>query len=258
MITALQIFFSLLLIILIVLFVFKPRRKEGVAWPHDFRDLLVDYVPFYAMLNEEGKERFDVHFQNFLSAVKITGANAEVEDLDRVLIGAAAVIPVYYIPDWEYVNLKEILVYPGNFNTDFEQQGHERMISGMVGTGHLQNVMILSKWELRQGFINRGNNRNTAIHEFVHLIDKMDGTLDGVPEILLERKYVAQWQQLMQLTMEQIRRGESDIDAYGATSAVECFAVVAEYFFESPGQFRSSHPELNEMLQRIFVRKYQP
>ena len=90
-----------------------------------------------------------MHFQNFLSAVKITGANAEVEDLDRVLIGAAAVIPVYYIPDWEYVNLKEILVYPGNFNTDFEQQGHERMISGMVGTGHLQNVMILSKWELR-------------------------------------------------------------------------------------------------------------
>jgi Mlc titration factor MtfA (ptsG expression regulator) len=86
----------------------------------------------------------------------------------------------------------------------------------------------------------------------------MDGTLDGVPEILLERKYVAQWQQLMQLTMEQIRRGESDIDVYGATSAVECFAVVAEYFFESPGQFRSSHPELNEMLQRIFVRKYQP
>jgi len=258
MITVLQIFFSLLLIILIVLFVFKPRRKETVAWPHDFRDILLDYVPFYVGLDEEGKKRFDVHFQNFLLAVKITGANAEVEDLDRVLIGAAAVIPVYHIPDWEYINLKEILVYPGNFNTEFEQQGHERMVSGMVGTGHLQNVMILSKWELRQGFINRSSNRNTAIHEFVHLIDKMDGTLDGVPEILLERKYVAKWQQLLQLTMEQIRRGETDIDAYGATSAVECFAVVAEYFFEFPEQFRSLHPELHEMLQRIFVRTHTP
>lgn len=172
-----------------------------------------------------------------------------------MLIGAAAVIPVYHIPDWEYINLKEVLLYPGNFNTDFEQQGYERTISGMVGTGHLQNVMILSKWELRQGFINRSSNRNTAIHEFVHLIDKMDGSLDGVPEILLERKYIARWQQMLQLTMEQIRREQSDIDPYGATSPVECFAVLAEYFFEQPDVFQSNHPELYGMLQRIFVRK---
>jgi Mlc titration factor MtfA (ptsG expression regulator) len=107
---------------------------------------------------------------------------------------------------------------------------------------------------LRQGFINSNSNRNTAIHEFVHLIDKMDGTLDGIPEILLERKHIAQWRQLLQSTMQNIRQGESDIDIYGATSPVECFAVVSEYFFEQPGLFRS-HPQLNEMLQRIFIRK---
>ncbi len=55
--------------------------------------------------------------------------------------------------------------------------------------------------------------------------------------------------------MERIRRGESDIDIYAATSPVECFAVVAEYFFEQPVLFRSAHPELNEMMQRIFIRK---
>ena len=83
----------------------------------------------------------------------------------------------------------------------------------------------------------------------------MDGTLDGVPELLLPRKLIAQWQQLIQTTMDQIRQGESDIDAYGATSPVECFAVVSEYFFEQPELFRSIHPELNEILEQIFVRK---
>ncbi len=83
----------------------------------------------------------------------------------------------------------------------------------------------------------------------------MDGTLDGVPELLLERKYVAQWQQLMELTMQQIRSGESEIDPYGATSPVECFAVVAEYFFEQPELFGTNHPELNEMLERIFSER---
>jgi Mlc titration factor MtfA (ptsG expression regulator) len=235
MVTVLQIFFALFLIILIIFFVFQPRRIKTFAWPENYRDLLNDYVTFYMNLNDEGKKLFEDKFQKFLSGVKITGANAEIEDIDRVLIGAAAVIPVYYISDWEYVNLREILVYPGNFNADFDQQGNDRMISGMVGSGAMQNVLIVSKWELRQGFINSNSNRNTAIHEFVHLIDKMDGTLDGIPEILLERKHIAQWRQLLQSTMQNIRQGESDIDIYGATSPVECFAVVSEYFFEQPG-----------------------
>jgi MtfA peptidase len=255
MITVLQVFFVLGLIILIVLFVFQPKRVHGTALPANFRELLTDYVRFYVELNEEGQKRFDDRLQKFLSSVKITGANAEVEDLDKVLVGAAAVIPVYYIPDWEYVNLREVLVYPGNFNTDFEQQGTGRTVTGMVGTGALQNVMILSKWELRQGFINSKDNRNTAIHEFVHLIDKMDGTLDGVPEILLERKYVARWLELLERTMQEIRQGISDIDAYGATGPVECFPVLAEYFFEQPEAFRDRHPELADMLQRIFIKK---
>jgi Mlc titration factor MtfA (ptsG expression regulator) len=124
----------------------------------------------------------------------------------------------------------------------------------MVGTGALQNVMIISKWELRQGFI--GNNtRNTAIHEFVHLIDKMDGTTDGVPELLLERRFIPQWNTLVLLEMERIRRGGSDIDHYGATNPVEFFAVASEYFFEQPELFKQNHPELNEMMERIYLRR---
>ena len=238
----LQILFVLILIIVVILFVYQPRRNDGFAMPENYRELLQDYVRFYAQLDEDGKKKFEDKFQKFLTAIKITGANAVVEDLDRVLVGAAAVIPVYFIPDWEYVNLKEVLVYPGNFNMEFEQEGADRMISGMVGTGHLQNVMILSKWELRQGFINSGSNRNTALHEFIHLIDKMDGTLDGVPELLLERKYIRQWQELLQQAMDDIRSGASDIDAYGATSPVECFAVMAEYFFEQPANVSQSSP----------------
>lgn len=255
MIVFLQVFSALLVVILVILFVFQPRRKEGFVLPENYRELLNDYVRFYFNLNEEEKKTFEDKLKKFSSSVKITGANAEVEDLDKILISAAAVIPTFYIPDWEYINLKEVLVYPGNFNTDFDQHGQERSISGMVGTGAMQNVMILSKWELRQGFIDGKTYHNTAIHEFVHLIDKMDGSLDGVPEILLERKYVSRWKELLELTMDQIRNGRSDINPYGATSAVECFAVVAEYFFEQPERFKSHHPELSEMLTRIFVRR---
>ena len=255
MITVLQILFVLSLITLLIILVFKPRRVTTFAMPEGYQEILQDYVAFYAALDEAGKRNFEDRLQRFLQSVKITGANADVEDLDRILVGAAAVIPVYFIPDWEYVNLREVLLYPGNFNNDFEQHGHERTVTGMVGTGALQNVMILSKWELRQGFIHAGTERNTAIHEFVHLVDKMDGTLDGVPEILLPRKDVPRWKALLEETMLQVRQGISDIDPYAATSPVECFAVISEYFFTQPEKFRAFHPELAQMLQTIFIRQ---
>src|SRR6476620_4212266 len=102
--TVLQIFFVLALIIIIILFVFQPKRKEIFTLPENFRDILNDYVLFYANLHEDAKKIFEDRLHKFLSAVKITGANADIEDLDRILIGAAAIIPVFYIRDWEYVN----------------------------------------------------------------------------------------------------------------------------------------------------------
>ena len=112
--------------------------------------------------------------------------------------------------------------------------------------------MVITKWQLRQGFINNNDAHNTAIHEFVHLIDKMDGTMDGVPEIILERKYIERWKNIMDSTIWQMKNDGSDINMYGATNQVEFFAVVSEYFFERPDLLKANHPELYEMLGRIY------
>ena len=205
MATVLQIFCVLGLIVLLILFVFRIRRaKETTSLPENYRELLNEYVKFYRQLDEEGKEMFEQRVEHFLSAVQITGVNAIAEDIDRLLIAAGAIIPVYTIPDWQYINLHEVLLYPGAFNEDFDQGGSNRHISGMVGTGAMQHVMIITKWQLRQGFINSNDTHNTAIHEFVHLIDKMDGTMDCVPEIILERKYIDRWKNIMASTIRQM------------------------------------------------------
>jgi len=253
MITVLQIFFVLALIVVIILFVFRIRRtREPFLLPENYRELLNDYVKFYQQLDEKGKEKFEERVEHFLSAIQTTGVNAVVEDLDRLLIAAGAIIPVFAFPDWQYLNLHEVLLYPGAFNEDFDQGGSNRHISGMVGSGAMQHVMVITKWQLRQGFINNNDAHNTAIHEFAHLIDKMDGTMDGVPEIILERKYVPRWVNLMTTTIQQMKTQGSDIDMYGATNPAEFFAVVSEYFFEQPALLKGKHPDLFEMLEKIY------
>jgi Mlc titration factor MtfA (ptsG expression regulator) len=255
MVIALQIFFVLILLVLVILFVYKPRRIRGIILrPEQFRPVLNGYVKFYQHLTEDGKKIFEEKIQKFLHDVRITGVNAMVEDVDRVFVAAGAIIPVYSFRDWEYTNLHEVLLYPGIFNEEFEQEGYYRSVSGMVGSGPMQNVMIISKADLRRSFVDNYSTRNTVIHEFVHLIDKMDGTLDGIPEILLERKYINRWLHIINETTQQIRNEETDIDIYATTNQPEFFAVTAEYFFQRPDLLRANHPQLFEMLARIFLR----
>ena len=230
----------------------KKKPVKAGPIPEHYRKMLADMVPFYQQLTSAGKKEFEERLQHFLAQVKITGVKTEVEDIDRVLIAASAVIPIFNFPGWEYANLHEVLLYPGSFDHEFEQQGEGRNILGMVGSGAMNHMMILSQNELRQAFINKTGKGNVGIHEFVHLVDKTDGAIDGVPEALLDKKYIVPWLQLMQKEMEGIRDGRSGIDPYGASNESEFFAVAAEYFFERPELLKEKHPELYELLGKIF------
>ena len=246
---------AFILLILLLVFVVQSNKKKPApvnAMPTGYKSILEEMVPFYAQLDEEKKKEFEERVEHFLSAIKITGIRTTLEDQDRVLIAASAVIPIFNFPGWEYRNLHEVLLYPDSFDHEFTQQGENRNILGMVGTGALNHMMILSQFELRQAFMNKTGKTNTAIHEFTHLLDKVDGEIDGLPEALLEKKYVVPWLQLMQKEMEMIRNDESDIDPYGATNESEFFAVAAEYFFERPKLLEEKHPELYALLSKIF------
>ena len=254
---------EVIVIVLVVLAVFffilkalfaKRRPKAVVQQPlaDEEKALLEEYVPFYNELDATGKAEFENRMQHFLATTRITGVNVEVETLDRVLIAASAIIPIFGFKDWEYINLNEVMLYPDAFNDTFDQEGADRSTLGVVGTGPYQNIMILSQHELRQGFINKTGKTNTAIHEFVHLVDKTDGEVDGVPEVLLSKKYVMPWLELVRQNIERIHRNKSDINPYGATNKAEFLAVVAEYFFERPDLLQDKHPELYDLLVKMF------
>lgn len=247
----------LIIFILAILFAVKFLQKKKIKVtdpvPPQLKKILQEEVPFYQQLTENKKTEFEERAVHFLTLVKITGVNTIVHDVDRILIAASAIIPIFNFSGWEYRNLNEVLLYPDSFSHEFEQQGEGRHVLGMVGTGAMNQVMILSQFELRQAFTNETGKNNTAIHEFVHLLDKSDGEIDGLPEALLDKKYIKPWLQLMRQKIEEINQEKSDINPYGATNEAEFFAVVSEYFFERPDLLKEKHPKLFALLQQIFL-----
>jgi Mlc titration factor MtfA (ptsG expression regulator) len=173
--------------------------------------------------------------------------------IPTIFIAAAAIIPIFGFRDWEYRNIHEILLYPGSFNEDFHFEGQDRDVMGMVGNGPMQNVMILSQQDLRNGFLNTTDKSNTAIHEFVHLIDKTDGDTDGKIQALMPYLNSLPWLKRIHQEIELIQMGRSDINPYGTKDEAEFLAVASEYFFEQPHLMQKNHPELYALLKRMFM-----
>lgn len=214
--------------------------------------LLQEHVAYFQNLNDKDKKRFMILFQEFLKDVNIEGVGTEITELDKVLIGSSAIIPIFGFPDWKYQNLTNIILYPDTFDNEFQFEGENRNIMGMVGAGFMNGQMLLSRNALMKGFSSSAGKENAGIHEFVHLLDRTGGETDGVPENLMTHSYSLPWLKMIHQEMHRIQSGKSDINPYGLTNEAEFFAVSAEYFFEKPKELQHKHPELYAQLCVVF------
>ena len=228
----------------------------AAGFPAAWRALLAGHVAFYAALSEPEKARFERQVQLFLAGTHITGVQTDVDDLTRLLVAASAVIPIFGFPEWEYTHLGEVLVVPDAWGPgDAPGQAGPRppgVLLGSVQGFQNQHYMRLSKAALLHGFANGDDRQNVGIHEFAHLLDEADGTIDGVPRAALPAHLLQPWAAAVHREIEAIRAGRSDINGYAGTNEAEFFAVVAEYFFERPHKLQEHHPELYELLTHLF------
>ena len=237
---------------------FSTRRRRRRAWvlsqpfPAEWEAVLQQYVVFFRALEPEQQERFRQNLQIFLDETRVTGVGTDVDVTTRVLAGASAIIPVFGHPEWEWRQISEILIRPGRFDMDPTNQGGDSNVLGMVGTGFMNGVMILSKPDLLRGFENPSDKQNVGLHEFAHLVDKSDGRIDGIPAVGLDRETIGPWIELVRRKMEEIREGDSDLRDYALTNEAEFFAVATEAFFERPDSMRARHPELYAAMEKIF------
>lgn len=248
--------------ILVLFFVIRALRNRKSTAPqipeNKEHELLLKHVRFYKALDAAGQLSFRARVSHFLNTVTITPVGeVVVTELDRLYVAAAAIIPIFSFEDWAYNNLNEVLIYPNAFTKDFSGVAEESNVLGMVGEGAMHRMMILTIGSLRAGFEQVGTG-NTAIHEFVHLLDKADGSTDGVPEAMLPEGLIKPWMQYMRRAINEIRKGDSEINPYGGTNEAEFFAVISEYFFQKPQKLKENHPELWELLEKIYRIKEEP
>lgn len=235
------------------MYVIRKRSKVGLNL--NDRYWMNEHIPFYARLSKSDKKIFEDRVSLFISEIIVTEIEKEVPERETCLyVGASAVIAFWGLPFWNYGRLTEVLVYPDNFTEDnrIDPLGS---IEGKVHVGGLMDTtMILSKPALVAGFKNDHDKRNVGVHEFAHLLDKSDGSVDGLPDGMNEEQRI-KWIELFEKEFKHELNDSKDVNTYASTSSVEFFAVLVEYYRESPDLLRRKHASLYSILSDYFSTK---
>lgn len=231
---------------------FRKRKFVHKPLSTEWKNILAKHVQFYRKLAAANKLQFENDVQEFLASIKITGVKTEVTLKDKLLVASSAVIPLFGFPRCTYKNLEEVILYPSSFNRRFQLGDDEERINGMVGSGILEGKVLFSKPALYAGFDINDDQDNVGIHEFIHIFDKENGFIDGVPPGFENKSFAIPWLQFIHQKISEIDALESDIHIYATTNQQEFFAVAGEYFFESPHLLKSKHPILYRSLMKAF------
>jgi len=103
---------------------------------------------------------------------------------------------------------------------------------------------------------NPESGHNVVYHEFAHKLDMLDGAADGTPP-LHDRAEYRDWVQTcsreyLRLKHDAEQGRKSFLNAYGATSEAEFFAVATEQFFDQPLLMINNAPDLYRVLKAYY------
>lgn len=231
------------------------QKTLNQSFPYLWRETLRKRIVFYIHLDESDKQLFEKRITYFLATKAIEGIEIKIDDTIRLMVASSAVIPTFAFPNYNYPYVKTILIYPNSFDEKFQTtryNGNKEFNIGMVGSSFQNGTVILSLPDLLKDFDGHHHRDNVGIHEFVHLLDREDGDIDGIPEFLMDHKYIGLWLHEIKNEIKRIENGKSDINPYALTNNAEFLAVVSEYFFNNPRKFERRHPELYQFLSTIF------
>jgi Mlc titration factor MtfA (ptsG expression regulator) len=228
----------------------RRRKVRARPVPEAWREILARTAPFVARLRDADRERLWGDVQVFVAEKHFVGAGGfEITDEVRVTVAASAVRLTLHLDVELYDDLTEIVVYPEAYRHPGAGD------AAVLGEAHSWGTVVLSWRAVRDGLSNPRDGHDTAVHEFAHVLDRVDGTFDGAPPLAAPAHYQP-WAAAMSRHYQRLQRGDkrtrSVLRDYGATNEAEFFAVATEAYFERPDELKKRAPDLFDELERFY------
>lgn len=242
----------------------KRRRPPDI--PDELWQSVLGRYPFIAARPPEDLARLRDLAARFLGSKEFHGAQGLVIT-DRVALAIAvqAVLPVLRLGLHWYDDFVGIVVHPDEVvarRTMTDEDGIEHHYHEVLAGEAMEGGPVMLNWrDVDDAGASADAGYNVVIHEFIHKIDMRDGAPDGCPPMPSAAARQA-WLGVMQAEYDAFREkviiaerfgGEAPwLDAYGAESIDEFFAVACEAYFVNRQRFEQDFPLLVPLLDGFF------
>ena len=238
-----------------------PRAIPDAVW-----QLTLAQYPFLANRSIADQARLRMLTAQFMTQKQFGGAHGLlVTDEMAISIAAQACLPVLNLGLKFYDDFKSIVVHPGTMvarRSVVDAAGvHHFYQETLAGEAMEGGPVTLSWQDVAASSDHLARGYNLVIHEFAHKLDMRAGAANGCPP-QPSRAAETRWQATMQaaflLFTEQVAMAERFgaqlpwLDAYGATSPAEFFAVTSEAYFVNPDQFALDFADLKLLFDTYF------
>ncbi len=207
--------------------------------------LKVDFE-FYNKLSEKHKKQFRHRIAQFLSEKEFIGrGELIITDQMKVLVAAIGCMLSFGRKNYTYSLIDFILIYPGEFYSTVNDNFHKGEFNPR------EKALVLSWKDFQEGFQINNENLNVGIHEFMHAMQleaKNRGDIDS-------SRFTKQFQNILKHLTKQEVKNQLDktkfFRAYTFNNQYEFMAVLAEYFFKSPQDFKAISPKLYDYTKKL-------
>jgi len=209
-----------------------------------------DFV-FYKKLSVKHKKQFQHRVVTFISEKKFVGRDKlVVTERMQVLIAAVGCMLSFGRKNYEYSLIEFILVYPKEFYSVTNDDFHKGEFNPR------ERALVISWKDFENGYEITDDNLNLGIHEFMHAMQ-----LEAMQSKDVDAsRFSKQFQNiLLQLTNVELKEKLDEtryFRAYAFTNQYEFMAVLAEYFIESPKEFKTHFPKLYGHTQKLLNFRY--
>jgi Mlc titration factor MtfA (ptsG expression regulator) len=152
--------------------------------------------------------------------------------------------------NYDYGLIEHIVIYPDEFYSKINDAMHKGEFNPYG------KALVLSWKDFEAGYQINNDNHNLGIHEFMHAMQleaRKSRDLDST-------RFAKQFQNILkQLTHSEVKAKLDEtryFRSYAFTNQYEFMAVLAEYFIESPKDFKSHFPKLYTFTQKLLNFKY--
>ena len=233
------------------------RRRSRV--PRNWRDLAEKHLAVWKLHSPAEQDRWGELMAELIDGTRWEAAQGfELTDRVRVVVAAQAtrlLIGLDPTEDW-YGRVTTIVVHRSVLRFDQTSRDPESGLEScgvlhLDGQASYRGPVVVSWSAASYAARHPHRGRDVVAHEFAHVIDMLDGVVDGtppLPEALHDR-----WIEVCTEAFDRLENEGSDIlDDYGTTDAGEFFAVATETFFTRPRELRGAEPALYEVLEAFY------